>query len=124
MEGETNDKLSTSQHPPKVSRSPFIETIRRILERDHIRSPFTTEQSTQTLEESRHILTRAYANKLGVSPIDYGLPRQHQRNPQLNIVTQDLQEADSTPRYQIRSHQRQTTQTSTARRLIAEGGFD
>ena len=76
------------------------------------------------MEESRHILTRAYANQLGVSPIDYGLPRQQRCNPQLNIVTQDLQEADSSPRYQIRSHQRQTTQTNTARRLTSVGGFD
>ena len=75
MAGKTNEKFSTSQHPLEVSRSPFIETIRSILERDHITSPFTPEQSTQTLEESRHILTRAYANQLGVSPIDYGLPR-------------------------------------------------
>ena len=52
MAGETNDKLSTSQHPLEVSRSLFIETIRSILEHDHITSPFTPEQSTQTLEES------------------------------------------------------------------------
>ena len=52
MAGETNDKLSTSQHPPEVSRSPFIETVRSILERDPITSPFTPVQSTQTLEES------------------------------------------------------------------------
>jgi len=70
MVGRTNDKTSTSQQPPlqfEVSRSPFTETIRSILERDHITSPFTPEQSTQTLEESRHILTRAYANQLGVT---------------------------------------------------------
>ena len=35
-----------------TSRSPFIETIRSIPERDPITSPFTPEQSTQTLEES------------------------------------------------------------------------
>ena len=109
MVGKINDKFSTSPHPPEVSRSPFIETIRSILERDHITSPFTPKQSTQTLEESRHILTRAYANQLGVSPIDYGLPRQQQCNTQLNIVTQVLQEFDSTPRYQTRSHERQIT---------------
>ena len=81
MAGKTNEKFSTSQHPLEVSRSPFIETVRSILERDHITSPFTPEQSTQTLEESWHILTRAYyANQLGVSPIDYGLPRQQRRN--------------------------------------------
>ena len=56
MAGRTNDKTSTSQQPPKVSKSPFIETVRSILERDHITSPFTPEQSTQTLEESRHML--------------------------------------------------------------------
>ena len=74
MAGKTNQKFSTNQHPPEFSRSPFIETVRSILEHDHITSPFTPEQSTQTLEESRHILTRAYANQLGVSPIDYDLP--------------------------------------------------
>ena len=88
MAGKNNDENSTSQQPPDVSRSQFIETVRSILERDHITSPFTPEQSTQTLEESRNILTRGYANQLGVSPIDYGLPRQQRRNPQLNIVTQ------------------------------------
>ena len=75
MAGKTNEKFLTSQHPPEFSRSPFIETVRIILERDHITSPFTPEQSTQTLEESQHILIRAYANQLGVSSIDYGLPR-------------------------------------------------
>ena len=90
MAGRANDKTSTNQQPPlqsKVSRSPFIETVRSILECDHITSPFTPEQSTQTLEQSRHILTRAYAHQLGLTPIDYGLPRQQRRNPQLNIVT-------------------------------------
>ena len=79
MAGNTNDKTSTSQQPPlqsEGSRSPFIETVRSILERDHNTSPFTLEQSTQTLKESRHILTRAYAHQLGLPPIDYGLPRQ------------------------------------------------
>ena len=127
MTGRTNDKNSTNQQPPlqsKVSRSPFIETVRSILERDHITSPFNLEQSTQTLEESRHILTRAYANQLGVTPIDYGLPRQQRHNPQLNIVTQDSVEADSTLSYQVRSHHRETTRTNTARRLTSVGGFD
>ena len=107
MAGRTNDKTSTSQQPPlqyEAIRSPFIETVRSILEHDHITSPFTPEQSTQTLEESHHILTRAYANQLGVTPIDYGLPRQQRHNPQFNIVTQDLVEANSTLSYQVRSH--------------------
>ena len=95
MEGKTNEKFTTSQQPPKTSRSPFIDTVRSILERDHITSPFTPEKSIRTLEESRHILTRAYANQLGISPIDYGLPRQQRHNPQLTIVTQDLEVADS-----------------------------
>ena len=62
MVGRTNDKYSTSQQPPlqsKVSISPFIETVRSILECDHITSPFTPEQSTQNLEESCYIITRA-----------------------------------------------------------------
>ena len=93
MAGITNDKTSTSRQPPlqsEVSRSPFIDTVRSILERDHITSPFTPEQSThQTLKESHHILTREYAHQLGLTPIDYGLPRQQRHNPQLNIITQD-----------------------------------
>ena len=67
MAGNTNDKTSTSQQPPlqyEVSRSPFIETVRSILERDHITSPFTPEHSTQSLEESHHILTISYSNQL------------------------------------------------------------
>ena len=84
MADRTNDKPSTSQQPPlqpEISSSPFIETIRSILEHDHNTSPFTPEHSTQNLEESRHILMRAYAHKLGLTPIDYGLPRQQRRNP-------------------------------------------
>ena len=42
----------------------------------------------------------------------------------MTIVTQYLVEANSTPRYQIRIHQRQTTQTNTPRRLTSVGGFD
>ena len=72
MAGKTNETFPTSQQSPEVSRSPFIETVRNIL----VTSPFTPAQSAQTLEESRHILTRAYANQLGISPIDNGLPRQ------------------------------------------------
>ena len=109
MADKTSDKTSTNQQSSlqsEVSRSPFIETMRSILERDHITSPFTPEHSTQTLEESCHILTREYSHQLGLTPIDYGLPRQQRRNPQLNIVTQDLVEVDSTPSYQVRSHQR------------------
>ena len=53
MTDRINDKYSTSQQPPlqyEISRSPFIETVRSILERDHNTSLFTLEQSTQTLE--------------------------------------------------------------------------
>ena len=55
MEGRTNNRTSTSQQPllqSEASRSPFIEIVRGILERDHITSPFNLEHSTQTLEES------------------------------------------------------------------------
>ena len=76
MAGETNETFPTSQQLLEVSRSPFLETVRNILERDPVTSPFTPAQSAQTLEESRQILTRAYSNQLGISPIDYGLPRQ------------------------------------------------
>ena len=50
MAGESNEKISTSQHPPEVSRSLFLETIRSILEHDPITSPFTPNQITQALE--------------------------------------------------------------------------
>ena len=62
MASETNETFTTSQQPSEVSRSPILETIRKILERDPVTSPFTPTQSAQTLEESRHILTRAYTN--------------------------------------------------------------
>ena len=61
----TNDKPSTSQNPPlqhESKISPFIDNVRRILERDHNTSPFTPKQSTQTFEESHHILTRDFAH--------------------------------------------------------------
>ena len=119
-----NETIPTSQQPPEVIRSPFIETVRNILERDPITSPFTPAQSAKTLEESRHILTRAYANQLGISPIDYGLPRQQRHNPQLTIVTQDLEITGSTPHHQVETHQRHITQTNTARRLLVGGGSD
>ena len=127
MAGRTNDKYSTSQQPPlqpEINRSSFIETVRSILERDHNTSPFTPEQSTQTLEESRHILTRAYAHQLGLTPIDYGLPRQQIRNPQLNIITQDSAKANRNPSYKVKSHHRETARTNTARRLTYVGCFD
>ena len=79
MDDRTKDKYSTSQNPslqPESSSSPFIDTLRSILKRDRNRYPFTPEQSTQTLEELHHIITRAYAHQLGLTPIDYGLPRQ------------------------------------------------
>ena len=124
MASETNETFPTIQQLPEVSISPFLETVRNILERDPVTSPFTPAQSSQTLKELRHILTRAYANQLGISPIYYGLPRQQRHNPQLTIVTQDLEILDSTPHHQVERHQRQTTQTNTARRLIAGGGSD
>ena len=40
----------------------------------------------------------------------------------MTIVTQDLEIADSTPHHQVERHQRQTTQTNTARRLIVGSG--
>ena len=49
MAGKINEKFKTSQQPPETSRSPFINTVRSILERDHITSPFTPAQSAQTL---------------------------------------------------------------------------
>ena len=57
-----NETIPTHQQPLEVSRSPFIETVRNILEHDPDTSPFTPTQSAQTLEESRHIITREYAN--------------------------------------------------------------
>ena len=78
MANRTNDKPSTSQNTLlqlESSSSPFIDIVRRILERDHNTSPFNPGQSTQNLEESCHILTRAYAHQLGLTPIDYSLPR-------------------------------------------------
>ena len=97
MAGETNETFPTRKQSLEVSRSPFIEIVRNILERDPVTSPFTPAQSAQSLEESRHILTRAYANHLGISPIDYGLSRQQRHNSQLTIITQNLEVTDSTP---------------------------
>ena len=67
---------------------------------------------------------RAYAHQLGLTLIDYGLPRQQRRNPQLNIITQDSAEAYRTPSYQARSLHRETARTNTAIRLTSVGGFD
>ena len=94
MANRTKDKPSTSQQPPlqtdsqniisfglvitsqaEFNSSSFSEFVRSILEQDRNTSPFTPEQNTQTLAESRRILTRAYAHQLGLTPIDYSLPR-------------------------------------------------
>ena len=50
MAGKTNETFPTSQQLPEVSRSPFLETIRNILERDPVTSRFTPAQRTQNLE--------------------------------------------------------------------------
>ena len=79
MAENTNGNPSTSQNPPlqyESSSSPFIDIVRRILERDHNTSPFTFEHNTQTLEESHRILTMAYAHYLGITPVDYSLASQ------------------------------------------------
>ena len=130
MADRTNDKPSTNQQPPlqpESSSSPFISTVRSILERDHYTSPFISEQSTRTLEESHHILTRTYAHKIGLTPINYGLLRQQCRNPQLTAIDQDSAEADITQSrnlsYQVKSLHRETTRTNTIRIFTSVGGF-
>ena len=50
MVGETNETFTTSQQSLEVSRSPFIETVSNILERDLVTSTFTPAQSAQTVE--------------------------------------------------------------------------
>ena len=67
---------------------------------------------------------RAYAHQLGLTPIDYGLPKQQRCNPQLNIITQDSVEADITPSYQVRILHRETARTNTVRRMTSVGIFD
>ena len=79
MDDRTKYKTSTIQQPLlelESSSSPFIDNVRNILERDRNTSPFTPQRSIQTLVESHHILTRAYAHQHGLTPIDYCLHRQ------------------------------------------------
>lgn len=81
-----------------------------------------------TLEKSCRILTRDYAHQLGLTPIDYDLPRQQWHNTQLNGIDQDSTKTNisqsGTPCHQTRNVHRETTRTNTIRILIPVGGFD
>ena len=130
MVDRTKDKPSTSQNTPlklESNSSPFIDTVRSILERDRNTSPFTPEQSTQILEESRRILTRVYAHQLGLTLIYYSLPIQQQHDLQLTTIDQDSIEDDTsqlrTPSHQVKSLHRETTRTNTIRIFTSVGGF-
>ena len=93
----TKNNPSTNQGPPlklESSIASFIDNIRIILEQDWNRSTFTPEQNMYTLEKSCRILTRDYAHQLGLTPIDYDLPRQQWHNTQLTSINQDSTEID------------------------------
>ena len=64
--------VSTSQ--PETVNTPFLDTVRTIIERDPNVSPVSLEQISQTLEESRRILTRAFSRQIGIPSIKFGLP--------------------------------------------------
>ena len=64
--------VSTSQ--PETINTPFLDAVRTIIERDPTILLVSPEQISQTLEESRRILTRAYSCKTGIPPINFGLP--------------------------------------------------
>ena len=65
--GTLSTLVSTPQ--PKTVNTPFLDTVRTIIERDPNVSPVSLEQISQTLEESRRILTRAYSRQTGIPPI-------------------------------------------------------
>ena len=64
--------VSTPQ--PETVNTPFLDTVRTIIERDPNVSQVSPEQISQNLEESRRILTRAYSHQTGIPPINFGLP--------------------------------------------------
>ena len=70
--GTLSTPVSTPQ--PETVNTPFLDTVRTIIERDPNVSPVSPEQISQTLEESRRILTRAYSLQTGIPPINFGLP--------------------------------------------------
>ena len=130
MADRTKDKPSTSQNPPlqpESSNSPFIDIVRSVLKRDRKTSPFTPEQSTQTLEESRRIIIRAYGHQLGLTPIDYGLPRKQRRNTHLTKINQDSAKAcisqSRNPSHQVRSLHKEITRENNVRGLTSLCSF-
>ena len=70
--GTFSTPVSTSQ--PETVNTPFLDTVRTIIERDPNVSPISPKQISQTLEESRRILTRAYSCQTGIPLINFGLP--------------------------------------------------
>ena len=70
--GTLSTPVSTPQ--PETVNTPFLDTVRTIIERDPNVSPVSPEQISQTLEESCRILTRAYSCQIGIPPIYFGLP--------------------------------------------------
>ena len=70
--GTLSTSVSTSQ--PETVNTPFLDVVRTIIERDPTVSLVSPEQISQTLEESRRILTRAYSRQIGIPPINFGLP--------------------------------------------------
>ena len=70
--GTLSTPVSTSQ--PETVNTSFLDTVRTIIERDPNVSPVSPEQISQTLEESRRILTRAYSRQTGIPPINFRLP--------------------------------------------------
>ena len=57
--GTLSTPVSTSQ--PETVNTPFLDTVRTIIERDPNVSPVSPEQISQSLEESHRILNRAYS---------------------------------------------------------------
>ena len=70
--GTLSTPVSTPQ--PETVNTPFLDTVRTIIERDPNVSPVSPEQISQTLEESHRILTRAYSSQTGIPPNNFGLP--------------------------------------------------
>ena len=82
--GTFSTLVSTTQL--KTVNTPFLDTVRTIIERDPNVSLVSPEQISQTLEESRRILTRAYSLQTGIPPINFGLPSR--TNFQTLVVTE------------------------------------
>ena len=124
--GTLSTLVSTSQ--PETINTPFLDTVRTIIERDPNVSLVSPEQISQTLEESCRILTIEHSLQTRIPPINFGLPSR--TNFQTLAVTKStadsigeepLESLVGTPDYHLSNILRGVAGHNTSRRLLFAG---